>query len=149
MARTIKTSKKFLKEADVPEYTEDITSNQEAEEKIRIHLKEEEDDDNNDEPESVSISTSKAEIITQIKSEREARRLDRELKRQKNVSLQEQNRQAHLRRLEKIEAEKDEISDEEEESEKIMPDPSGSALCPLPENIFETAIHQKKQQQKL
>lgn len=147
MARTVKTikssSKKFLKEADVPEYPDDIS--QDTDDSIAQVQEEAADDDDDDAPEAVSMSTSKAEIISQIQSEREARRLDREMKRQKTVSLQEQNRQARLR---KVGGGKDEISEEEEEeTEKMVPAEEGQ-LCPLPENIFEAAILQKQQQQQ-
>ena len=144
MARTVKTikssSKKFLKEADIPEYSDDNSAGSDATESF------EQDCEDDDAPETVSMSTSKAEIITQIKSEREAIRLDRESKRQKAVSLQEQNRQARLRKVKEVEAELDEISDEE--AGKTETAPVDQKLCPLPDNIFKAAIHQKQQQQQ-
>lgn len=146
MGRAVKTikssSKKFLKEADVPEYSDEIIDN-DNESLIQAYENEPEDEDDDDAPEAVSTSTSKAEIITQIKSEREARRVDREMKRQKVISLQEQNRLARLRKAKEVEAEKDKVSDDNEE--KV----SNGEICPLPENIFEDAILQKQQQLKL
>ena len=146
MARTVKTikssSKKFLKEADVPEFPEDI-GNETEEMMPKVEQEQEkgeyDDEDEDDAPEAVSMSTSKAEIINRIKSEREARRLDHELKRKKTVSMQEQNRQARLRKT----VEKDEISDEDTETIAVSTE---NQICPLPENIFETAIQQQQQQ---
>ena len=137
MARLIKSSsKKTLKEADVPVNSDDIIEDTE------INMTSSKDFESDDEaPEAVSMSTSKAEIISQIKSEREARRLERESKRQKTVSLQAQNRQARLIKSKEIEAIEDEISASEEEGQE-------KELCPLPENILESAIDEKQQQQK-
>ena len=141
MARLIKSSsKKTLKEADIPVDSDDNYD----ETDMKVVISDIESDD--EAPEAVSMSASKAEIISQIKSEREARRLERELKRQKTVSLQAQNRQARLRKAKEIEAVQDEIpasaaasSEDEKEQE----------LCPLPENILETAIEKQKQQKKM
>ena len=139
MARLIKSSsKKTLKEADVPVNSDDIIEDTE------INMTSSKDFESDDEaPEAVSMSTSKAEIISQIKSEREARRLERESKRQKTVSLQAQNRQARLIKSKEIEAIEDEISASEEEAQE-----KEKELCPLPENILEFAIEKKQQQQK-
>ena len=143
MGRTVKTikssSRKALKEADIPEYSDEPSIEHEEFNEVTETLS-----DEDDAPEAVSMSTSKAEIISQIKSEREARRLDRESKRQKTVSLQEQNRQARLRKVKEAEAKADEISEEENVEEPAVT----SEICPLPENIFEAAILQKQQQQQ-
>lgn len=137
MARLIKSSsKKTLKEADIPVNSDDIIEDTEVNIKTS-HVTESDDEA----PEAVSMSTSKAEIISQIKSEREARRLEREAKRQKTITLQAQNRQARLRKSKELEAIEDEISASEEEKEN---DQKEQELCPLPENILETAIQQKK-----
>lgn len=137
MARLIKSSsKKTLKEADIPVNSDDIIEDSEV--NINTSNATESDDE---EPEAVSMSTSKAEIISQIKSEREARRLEREAKRQKTITLQAQNRQARLRKSKELEAIEDEISASEQENEN---DQKEKELCPLPENILETAIQQKK-----
>ena len=143
MGRTVKTikssSRKALKEADIPEYSDEPSNEHEEFNEVTEALT-----DEDDAPEAVSMSTSKAEIISQIKSEREARRLDRESKRQKTVSLQEQNRQARLRKAKEAESKADEISEEEKVKEPAVT----SEICPLPENIFEAAILQKQQQQQ-
>ena len=97
---------------------------------------ESEDSDSDEEPETVLISTSKAEIISQIKSERDARRIDREKKRQKVINLQTQNRQSRLRKAKEIEAIEDEIAEEIEESDIK----NSSKLAPLPENILQSAF---------
>lgn len=140
MPRLIKsTSKKTLKEADIPVHSDDNIEDAELKVVLKQTLSESDDDEA---PEAVSMSTSKAEIISQIKSEREARRLEREMKRKKSVHLQEQNRQARLRKSKEVEAVEDEISESEDDAEK---EKEQNEICPLPENILETAIEQQQQ----
>lgn len=137
MARLIKSSsKKTLKEADVPVNSDDIIEFEDTE--INT-IKSETFESDDEAPEAISMSTSKAEIISQIKSEREARRLERESKRQKTANLQVQNRQARLRKSKETEAIEDEISASEED-EQDNEKGKGKELCPLPENILEFAI---------
>jgi hypothetical protein len=142
MARLIKSSsKKTLKEADIPVYSDDIIEDTEADINTSNNI-----DSDDEAPEAVSMSTSKAEIISQIKSEREARRLEREAKRQKTANLQLQNQKARLRKSKELEAIEDEISasDTEEAGEK-----KEQELCPLPENILESAIENNQNQKKI
>lgn len=104
-----------------------------------------------DAPEAVSMSESKTEIISQIKSEREARRVDREKKRQRAVNLQEQQRQARERKAKEIEAVEDEISGKDEnvsDNENVQDSNESNEICPLPENIFESALNQFQSQQQ-
>lgn len=137
MARLIKSSsKKTLKEADIPVDCDDIIEDTEVNMTVSHAT-----DSDDEAPEAVSMCTSKAEIISQIKSEREARRLEREAKRQKTITLQAQNRQARLRKSKEVEAIEDEISSSEGEKENEQKE---QELCPLPENILESAIQQKK-----
>lgn len=139
VARLIKTSsKKYLDEADIPVSSdESVVSNvvQNGGEPIDTS------DDEDDAPEAVSMSTSKSEIISQIKSEREARRIDREKKRQRSINFQIQNRKDRERK--NVEEDEDEDEDIEEQDKN-----ASQTLAPLPENILESAINQKQQQQQ-
>lgn len=101
-------------------------------------------DEDDEAPETISSSTTKSKIISQIKSEREARRLEKESKRQKAINLQSQNLQARLKKSKEVEAREDEILEEDENSAV-----ESQELCPLPENIFETVIKQQQQQNKI
>jgi len=100
----------------------------------------------NEEPEAVSLSTSKAEIISQIKSERDAKRLSREQARQKTLKVQKQNVQARQRKAKEAE----EALDHESESESsIQTEEISNSISPLPDNILSSAFSQKPQHTNL
>lgn len=141
LVKPVKTtsSKKLLKETAVPvnsdnEMIPDFDSD-------AIEFDTIVDGSDDEAPEAVSTSTTKSKIISQIKSEREARRLEKESKRQKTINLQSQNRQARLKKSKEVEAVEDELSADED----MISSSTAPALCPLPENIFETVINQQQQ----
>lgn len=141
LVKTIKTSsKKFLKETDVPVYSEDdgdVFVNT-----INTGVDDISEYSSDEAPEAVSTTTTKSKIISQLKSEREARRLEKESKRQKMLVLQAQNRQARLNKA--TLSEEEEEDDDDDSSDNVTS--TTTTLAPLPENIFENAI--KQQQQK-
>lgn len=140
MAKLVKASKKSIRSGDdfyVKQiiYDERVPSKNEKIESV--------DEGDDDAPEAVSLTTSKAEIISQIKSEREARRLEKEKSRQKALALQSQNRQARSKKVKEAEILDDQISGSEDEKEKKAKE--SVQITPLPEKIFEAAIPQKIQ----
>ena len=95
-----------MKEADIPEYSDEPSNEHEELKCSRWTLS-----DEDDVPKRFHVHSGKS---FQIKSEREVQTsIDRESKRQKTVSLQEQNRKARLRKVKEAEAKADEVSEEE------------------------------------
>lgn len=85
-------------------------------------------------PEAVSLSTSKAEIISQIKSEREATRLTRELNRTRAIKVQQQNLLARQRKAKELEdaVEDSQVSQDAKEKQNL--------LLPLSEDFLSSAF---------
>lgn len=149
MGKSVKVSsvsKKSFKESEITELKEEKEIVKDMKNIHVASVYDSDDDDDEDAPETVSMSTSKSQIISQIKSEREARRKDRETKRQKAVNLQEQKRQSRQRKAKEVEELEDEVSQDEDESNTM---PVTDDICPLPENILASAITQQQQQRQI
>lgn len=100
-----------------------------------------EEEDSDDAPEAVSISTSKAQMISKIKSQRDALRQEKEVRRKKTVEQQEQNRQTRLRKSETQKYLEDAIVEEETADESAVKDEKpNQTLFPLPENVLQNAF---------
>ena len=124
-----------------------MTSKRSKQEEKEISSSEHENDfvaSDSDAPEAVSMSTSKNVIMNQIKAEREAKRSEKEKKRKRTVALQEQNRQARLKKLEQVQAEvEEEISGEDEEASPVQAAASDDELAPLPDSVIQSALPKK------
>lgn len=87
-------------------------------------------------PEAVSMSATKADIMTQIKTQREVQRQDKERRRKRALLLQEQSRAVKQRA-----AQKDAEDSAEDSKESEQPTTGASTkIAPLPQSILESAL---------
>ena len=91
--------------------------------------------DQDDAPEAVPLTASKAEILKQIKTEREALRQTKERRRLRSAQLEEQSK------LKKQKASVPTESESESEEPKRLD--GAFNLAPLPANVLESALNRK------